>query len=211
MLRIAAFLFAFLMTVPAYAMEVKQSNALPFKENTFTVTSANNSGELPSVADVTYELNYLGEVLPLLKKESWPVYIVSGECYKSTQQVTGAANKNTMTAALFARNSYANRVIFIMENNKYKAVYMAPYLASHTVSHEVGHLVRFKYVSLEKLREYVRMRGNPQINPEELFAEDFMWLFGSDRARAIGYQHKISPPGDKERDFIRGVLSVKRR
>lgn len=194
---------------PAHALEVKQSDTLPFRESRFSLQSVRDRAEIPSIADTVYEAVYLESVLPFLKEEAWPIYVVDRYCFYGSEQVTGAADRSTFRACLFARDSYSVGFVWIVEKGVFGNFPAGKYLAAHTVAHEVGHLVRFKYFNQDTFWEYLKLRNCPDINDEELFAEDFKWLYGSDRAKAVGYQHKIEPPGDKEKKFMEGVLSIK--
>jgi hypothetical protein len=73
----------------------------------------------------------------------------------------------------------------------------------------VGHVVRFGFFSDSDLREYLKLWGLEGVerksrfdDPEEIFAEDFRWLFGSKRANQVEYRPSCPEPGDRERVWI---------
>lgn len=87
-----------------------------------------------------------------------------------------------------------------------RTAFAAPYLSAYVAAHEIGHLVRFGFLSESDLREYLDLRELEGAerksrfdDPEELFAEDFRWLFGSEKARQIEYWPSCSKPGERER------------
>lgn len=91
----------------------------------------------------------------------------------------------------------------------------SPYLSAYAAAHEVGHLVRFGFLSESDLREYLRLRGLEDMerkrlhdNPEEVFAEDFRWLFGTERANQVEYRPSCSEPGEKEKKWILARLTA---
>ncbi|MEW6771773.1 MAG: hypothetical protein AB1330_10370 [Bacillota bacterium] len=91
----------------------------------------------------------------------------------------------------------------------------SPYLSAYVAAHEVGHLVRFGFLSESNLREYLRLRGLENMkrkghfdDPEEIFAEDFRWLFGSERANQVGYRPSCPEPGDKEKAWFHRKLNT---
>lgn len=92
----------------------------------------------------------------------------------------------------------------------------APYLSAYVAAHEVGHLVRFGFLSESDLREYLRLRGLENMerkscfrdDPEEVFAEDFRWLFGTEKANQVEYEPSCPEPGKKEKRWILKKLEV---
>ncbi|MEW6226599.1 MAG: hypothetical protein AB1700_00675 [Bacillota bacterium] len=90
-----------------------------------------------------------------------------------------------------------------------QTVSAAPYLSAYIAAHEVGHLVRFGFLFESDLREYLKLRGLEGAerksrfdDPEEIFAEDFRWLFGSERAKQVKYRPSCPEPGDREKTWI---------
>lgn len=75
--------------------------------------------------------------------------------------------------------------------------------------HELGHQVGFRLMDEEKWEEYRRIRGIadqsvydnsssiPENRPQEIFAEDFRLLFGSEAARRIPHMNGVLAPPDK--------------
>jgi hypothetical protein len=85
----------------------------------------------------------------------------------------------------------------------------SPYLSAYVAAHEVGHVVRFGFFSDSDLREYLKLRGLEGAerksrfdDPEEIFAEDFRWLFGTERANQVEYRPSCPEPGDREKTWI---------
>ncbi|MDI6630911.1 MAG: hypothetical protein QME13_00590 [Thermoanaerobacteraceae bacterium] len=93
----------------------------------------------------------------------------------------------------------------------------SPYLSAYVAAHEVGHVVRFGFFSDSDLREYLKLRGLEGAerksrfdDPEEIFAEDFRWLFGSKRANQVEYRPSCPEPGDRERVWIIEKIKIPR-
>lgn len=93
-----------------------------------------------------------------------------------------------------------------------------PCYVAATVTHEMGHLVRFRFFSPDEFQQYLRMRNwRQEIDPEELFAEDFRWLFGSKLAKfgsklakEVPFQASgVTLPKEAERRFM--VKNIVRR
>lgn len=91
----------------------------------------------------------------------------------------------------------------------------SPYLSAYVAAHEVGHLVRFGFLSDSDLREYLELRGLERAerksrfdDPEEVFAEDFRWLFGTEKANQVEYRPSCSEPGEKEKKWILARLTA---
>lgn len=81
------------------------------------------------------------------------------------------------------------------------------------VSHELGHFVRFKMITDSELTDYFKLRkpkgGSSYFDsPEELFAEDFRWLFGSENNRKISYGPNYELPGPTEKYWILKKLGL---
>jgi hypothetical protein len=87
------------------------------------------------------------------------------------------------------------------------------------IAHELGHYVRFNYLTMDDLHQYIAQRGITNedraafrenypwenIN-EETFAEDFRQLFGGPAAQASLYDDGIPKPTDKDREWILGHI-----
>lgn len=88
-------------------------------------------------------------------------------------------------------------------------VLASPYLSAYAAAHEVSHLVRFGFLSESDLREYLMLRGLENMerkscfdDPEEVFAEDFRWLFGTEKANQVVYRPSYPQPGESEKAWI---------
>lgn len=203
---LAAFLFW--LTPPAYCLQVKQTEYAPYHLHYwFDFRSIESSKEVPYIEDALAEAVYLEQQLPWLKDADFSIYIVAQRCYQHNKIIDGCANYNG-TAYIFASTKHSNGYVWVIENGVARTKLASPYLTAHVVAHEVGHLIRFRFVSYWKLEEYWRLRGCPNVDKEELFAEDFRWLFASDRAHVIDYQllPRITPPGQHELEFFRKIL-----
>ena len=98
-----------------------------------------------------------------------------------------------------------------------RTVSAAPYLSAYVAAHEIGHLVRFGFLSESDVREYLKLRGLEGAerksrfdDPEELFAEDFRWLFGTEKANQVEYRPSCPEPGEKEKAWILERLGIER-
>ncbi len=202
-LILAVFLLS---ATPADALQVRQVDSLPYYISGISTSAVESVYEIPPVDAVAYEVYHLEQTLPSLVYKDWPVYILSQHAFLNGAQLTGCVRSDVAAAFLFSRQSYHTGIVWLIANGTAKTVPAALYLASFTVAHEIGHVVRFQCVSYWRLQEYMTLRGSPPVNPEELFAEDFRWLFGSDRVRVIDYQLGISPPGEKERQYMLRIL-----
>lgn len=119
---------------------------------------------------------------------------------------------------IFATEANAKYLRVVEESNVGTLAFGVPattYLSAYATAHELGHLIRFGFLSEADLQEYVRLRGlkgterkNRYDNPEELFAEDFRWLFGSEAANRVEYRPSYPKPGEKEREWILGKLGM---
>ncbi|MEW6771259.1 MAG: hypothetical protein AB1330_07695 [Bacillota bacterium] len=157
------------------------------------------------------ELRHLAATLPAVCAKKWRVRL-AGPCYeaKDGSLVTGYSFPARGKAVVLAPCGGMLGPVFELDPSSGRTLTLKPaepavpcYVAA-TITHEIGHLVRFCFLSEEEFDRYLEARGwHPDIDPEELFAEDFRWLFGSETARQITFQPSgIIPPGEKERAVI---------
>lgn len=191
----------------AQALQVRQVDTLS-PGCLYTVLSATYSpAEVPTVNNVAYEVYHLQTVLPFLTDELWPVSIISQRCSVSGKPIAGCVWPNRAEAFVFSTPTLQGGFFVARQQSGIiQAVPAAPYLTSYAVAHEVGHLTRFQCVSDSRLREYAKLRNAPAVDPEELFAEDFRMLFGSDLSRRVRYQVVASLPGPDAREFILNAI-----
>lgn len=204
---LAAFLFW--LAPAAYCLQVKQIERAPYYLHYwFDFYEVESLEEVPRLENAVAEVAYLEEQLPWLKDVDLPFYLVGQRCYQRGRIIDGCACHDG-TAYIFASTRHSNGIVWVIENSVARTELASPYLTAHAVAHEVGHLIRFRFVPYWKLEEYWALRGCPQVDKEELFAEDFRWLFASDRARVIDYQLSpaVTPPGQRESEFFRRVFS----
>ncbi|MEW6192246.1 MAG: hypothetical protein AB1507_02650 [Bacillota bacterium] len=157
------------------------------------------------------ELRHLAATLPTACAEKWRIRL-AGPCYeaKDGSLVTGYSFPARGKAVVLTPCGGMLGPIFELDPSSGRTLTLKPaepavpcYVAA-TITHEIGHLVRFCFLSEEEFDRYLEVRGwHAGIDPEELFAEDFRWLFGSETARQIAFQPSgITPPGEKERMAI---------
>lgn len=195
-------IFAFVCT-PVYAeLTVQELESLPDGaiEGKYILKAPNNNDELLSIESVKKEVDFLEKSIPVLKDKNWPIYIIKQKLVAGIFEYSGMATKWNSTVYLFADSRMTPSNNYIEEN---------------TVTHELGHLVRYNFVSTDDLQKYIELRNAdkkyPDINysPEELFAEDFRWLFGSDNAKGIGYLQLYDFPSSEEKYWISDKLGTK--
>lgn len=203
MLRKIIFLLiiTFTFTSPSYAdITIQEIENVPLSDY-YVLVPAKYENESTDKIAVVEEVRQLQKVLSQ-KKYKWIVNIVKqratiltdGLIIKSGTQVYGAAG--------WDKNAYIFSYPVISSSER-------GYFDAHVIAHEIGHLVRFDFISIPDLWEYVGLRkdGNEHYtssfdNPEELFAEDFRWLFGSEKVREEYYKPTYPEPGEKERQWI---------
>jgi hypothetical protein len=94
------------------------------------------------------------------------------------------------------------------------ANYIKMVTTEHTVAHEIGHLLRYDLLSDEALLNYYQMRGGIEglgslTEPDELFAEDFAYLFGSPDAFPVTFGDiPFEAPGEKDKEWIMNNLTL---
>ncbi|MEW6447114.1 MAG: hypothetical protein AB1426_03365 [Bacillota bacterium] len=169
-------------------------------------------GILPEAADAALsELNHLSETLPSVFYEKWHI-LLAGPCLQNKDGVlvTGFSIPARGQAVILAPCGGMLGPVLAPDPSSGRALTLRPaepavpcYVAA-TVAHEVGHLVRFRFFPPDKFRQYLRIRDCSRgTDPEELFAEDFRWLFGSGLAKELAFQaSEVTLPGEKERRLI---------
>ncbi|MEW6447728.1 MAG: hypothetical protein AB1426_06535 [Bacillota bacterium] len=169
--------------------------------------------EIPPQAAVAAEVRHLEETLPSLAGLDVPVYTVRQRCIlPGFGMLAGCTLSGKKAVYLFASPRYCSYTID-SAGGVPRMEPFGPYLAAYTVAHEFGHVVRYQLVNDRTLQEYLKLRGVKanenqwSCHPEEVFAEDFRWLFGSENARHVPYLCSIKPPGEKEKQFILAVLT----
>jgi len=170
---------------------------------------ANGRAELPPQDIVTGEVQHLEKNLPAVAALDISVYIVGQRCtLPGLGMLAGCMLPGTNSVYLFSSPRYAPGKT---QGGKSTARFeqFARNLAAYTLAHEFGHVVRLQLVSDQTLQEYLQFRGAQKLNgsewacnPEEVFAEDFRWLFGSQTARQIPYLCNLKPPGEREKNFL---------
>jgi hypothetical protein len=170
--------------------------------------------ELPPQDVVAAEVKHLEQNLPAVAALDISVYIVGQRCtLPGFGSLAGCMLPGNKSVYLFSSPRYAAGATPWTKNTA-SAEQFAKNLAAYTLAHEVGHVVRHLLVSEQTLQEYIQFRGLERISgsewacdPEEIFAEDFRWLFGSAQARQIKYLCSCEPPGEKERNYLLKILA----
>lgn len=197
-------LLSFPLTVNAQ-IQVTELNELPKGQiiEDYTVSPVDDlDDELMPTWAVREEVYHLQKTIPLLNIVDWNVHVINQQinipCFNLDVPLAGYARRNPEPIIIF---------LFASPNT-------TEYTAHYMVSHEIGHLVRYKFISQTQLEKYVKMRSDGKNHntyydsSEELFAEDFRWLFGSEDARYdYDYQPTYPKPGEKEREWILSKLS----
>jgi hypothetical protein len=179
-----------------------------------TQNCAYGQAELPPAEAVAAEVRHLETVLPAVAALDISVYTVRQRCsLPSLGMLAGCTLPGQNKVYLFASPRYASYTVGVRKGEA-NVERFAPYLAAYAVAHEFGHVVRYQLVDDRTLQEYLKLRGAAEAggdrwtcHPEEIFAEDFRWLFGSEKARHIPYLCGIAPPGEKEKAFLLEVLA----
>lgn len=163
------------------------------------------------------EMRHLAGALPEIVQEKWQIRL-AGPCRRSRDgsMITGISFPSRgkavilspcggMLGPVFAPGPSRGRTLSLKPEQP-----LIPCSVAATVSHEIGHLVRFRFFTAEEFQAYLRLRNRrPDTDPEELFAEDFRWLFGSETGKQIPYQaSKIRQPGSQERQAILKALTT---
>lgn len=174
---------------------------------------AYGDAENPPQEAVATEVRHLENTVPPLADLDIPLYTVRQRCsLPGFGMLAGCTLPGSKAVYLFASPKYCSYTIKVV-NDVARTERLGPYLAAYTVSHEFGHVVRYQLVGDRTFQEYLKLRGVKtdgnewSCHPEEVFAEDFRWLFGSENARHIPYLCSINPPGEKERQFLLKFLA----
>ncbi|MEW6572397.1 MAG: hypothetical protein AB1374_02020 [Bacillota bacterium] len=169
-------------------------------------------GILPEAIDAALsEINRLSKKLPPIFDEKWHIRLagpcrqsrdgslVTGFCFPARGTAVILAPCGGMLGPILAPDPSSGRTLTLQPAEPAVPCYVAA-----TVSHEVGHLVRFEFFPPDEFQQYLRVRNwQCDTDPEELFAEDFRWLFGSELAKDVPFQaNGVALPGEKERKFI---------
>uniref|UniRef100_A0A7C1FFT4 Uncharacterized protein n=1 Tax=Ammonifex degensii TaxID=42838 RepID=A0A7C1FFT4_9THEO len=176
-------------------------------------TALYGPAELPPQDVIVEEVRHLETKLPFLAAQEIPVYLVRERCFlPGVGWLAGCTFPGEKAVYLFASPQYRSYT-YRVKNGVARLKRYAPYLAAYTVAHEFGHILRYQLVSEEELNQYLTLRGTNQTredewasNAEEIFAEDFRWLFGSEKARQVPYLSSVKPPGEKERELLLKLL-----
>ena len=175
---------------------------------------AYGEAELPPAEAVAAEVQHLERTLPVVAALEIPVYTVRQRCsLPGLGMLAGCTLPGENAIYLFASPQYTTYTVRT-EKGVARVRRFAPYLAAYTVAHEFGHILRYQLVSDQELREYLKLRGADKADegkwscdPEEIFAEDFRWLFGSENARQVPYLCGVAPPEEKEKAFLLKALA----
>jgi len=181
------------------AMQVIEMDNLPEDQiiEEYTVSPVSNpDDELMPTWAVQKEVSHLQKAIPLLNRVNWNVYVIN-------QQISMPSFKLSVPLAGYARRFPKPYKVFLFASPKTNK-----YTAYDLVEHEIGHLVRYEVISKQDLQEYVDLRNDGlerdgyYDKPDELFAEDFRWLFGSDGSRDYRYMPTYPKPSEKEKEWI---------
>lgn len=176
--------------------------------------AAFGQAEFPPQEVVVAEVRHLEAALPFLSDQEIPVYVVRERCFlPGFGWLAGCTLPGQKAVYLFASPQYRSYT-YRVKNGVARPERYAPYLAAYTVAHEFGHILRYELVSEKALQQYLSLRGVTQTkedewtsNAEEIFAEDFRWLFGSEKARQVPYLCSARPPGEREKELLLKLLS----
>lgn len=201
--RILVLTFIFILfALPVYAeiLELDTMPNLDFHGLEYRFEKADSS-EFISKEVVINEVYWLQETLPFLQKVNYSVYLVGEVCTRDTVNILGLSNLDTLEIYLFAipQEKIGGQL----------SSYIKTVTTEHTIDHEIGHLLRYSFLSDEILLDYYKMRGGniEEIESltelEELFADDFAYLFGSPDLFPITFNDiSFKTPGEKEKQWI---------
>lgn len=189
-------IFMFFIANPAFAeIKIKELDTLPKgampEAAKISTQPIEVDDKLVPLDTVVKEVYWLQKTVPGLHGVDWNIYLIKKQASRPAVGLTelwGHAYKDSI--CLFTYHD--------ITDDK----------TSHVSSHEIGHLVRYRFVASESLKKYHkdRMKGKEvqgyYEDPEELFAEDFSWLFGSDGARKKYYEPSCKKPGIIEKVWI---------
>ncbi|MEW6182176.1 MAG: hypothetical protein AB1500_03230 [Bacillota bacterium] len=166
------------------------------------------------------EMRHLAGILPEVAQENWRISL-SGPRRRSEDgsMITGISFPARGKAVIYSPCGGMLGPVFALVPSRGRALILKPEeplipcSVAATISHEIGHLVRFRFFTQKDFDDYLRLRNyKPGTDPEELFAEDFRWLFGSETGRQIPYQtNKIIQPGSTERRVILKTLQSRQQ
>jgi|GEM_PF-6120056 len=167
-----------------------------------------SADEAISKDTVLNEVYWLQESLPILQRVNYSIHIVNEKCIRdSTTTILGLSDLDNMEIYMFATPDD-------MIDNKC-ANYIKMVATEHTAAHEIGHLLRHDILSDEALLNYYKMRGggieglDSLTEPDEVFAEDFAYLFGSPNAFPVNFGNILfEAPGEKEKEWIANNLTL---
>jgi hypothetical protein len=175
--------------------QVENPPTLETKYSTSTYRGDFTTKEIVDVA--VYEINYLQNKFEVLERVNWSVYAISKQCKDKT-------NKNPISGI------GGNGEVYLFMYPGITKEYV-----SNTVTHELGHTIENEFLNIFSLHGYFKMRDDGEThtgyydNARELFAEDFRYLFGSERAKnAVDYRPTYPMPGEKEKEWILDNLLV---
>lgn len=212
----AAWFLVFCIPLPVRAaIQLQTIPSLPYAVNNGNYVAWNAEGQLdlPSTEAVNEEIIHVSNMVPGVSRQNWTVSIVGTGCQlPGTGDIGGLAVKRSNgDIFVFAHKSYNSRSIRTIADpqNPYitKKVAYRDAVARFVTAHEMGHLVRFYLIPDDQFRMYLAIRGwkAEYGDGEELFAEDFRYLFGSQEANIIGHRFSgksLALPGESERKFI---------
>ncbi|MFA5880566.1 MAG: hypothetical protein WC834_00095 [Eubacteriales bacterium] len=188
---LALTLCLFLFALPVSAeVQTQEIDDVPqhLKNEWNTVKPPQTNISMQNVLDEVYSLE---EKLPIVKELDCNIYLVKKSYYSVIwgTDLFGTVENN---------NIYIFSSKYINENGNLE----------HSVAHEIGHAIKEKYLDYESILEYEMFRDDQKEHKaaydaiQELYAEDFRILFGSDTARTPQYRPTYDLPGDKEKYWI---------
>jgi len=148
-------------------------------------------------AIVDNEVYYLENTVPKINDIELSLTLVSAEC-----QFTSAKDSKVDGIAMRTRNE-----VYVF------SIYDEAFLR-YTVAHEIFHQLQFKYIPGHKLIEYAQFRDDGQTHtavndaPEELFADDCAYLFGSPQDRRALPKSTYPCPYVREKVWILEALDA---
>lgn len=154
---------------------------------------------IPDKAIVEQEVYYLENQIPTLQKVDWKIVIVN-------QKLSFSSIPNAFAGGVALKQ---DKIVYLFSQPENGI--------EGTVSHEMGHLFRFEFMSDKSLNNYVNFinyRSNllnvkemslfekTYNSSEELFAEDFKMLFGSEESKSSWYRPNYDLPGQNEKSWM---------
>lgn len=183
---------------PAFAeIQIKNLDTLPNKaipEN--YILSPAQKDKYVQIKTVSAEVYHIQKIIPVLNDVDLTIYLVKKH----------AGIPETGLDDLYG---YAcDDLIYLFSYSD-----ISDDLTRNVVAHEIGHVVRYYFIPQNSLNKYFKMRTKGENkegyfnDPEELFAEDFVFLFGSESAKKIVYSPEYKPPGPAEKEWILGKIN----